>query len=240
MPANPSTPAVLVCGASGTLGGAVARALHRRGCALGLHRHAHPERLPELPCKAYAADFRDPEQPAALAKAFLSDFGRLDALVWAAGIARDAPAAAQSEADVREVLAVDLSAPFLLAKALARTFLKQKAGSVVFLSSHAALSGRAGGAAYAMAQAGLLSLMKSLAREWGPLGVRVNAVVPPFVRESEMGRAASEAFVEAVARRNVLKLEADPAAEAGRFIADLLENRTACGQVFTLDGRIAI
>ena len=136
----------------------------------------------------------------------------------------------------------NLSAPLLLSKHFARTFIKQKSGAAVFVSSHAGLSGRAGGAAYAMAQSGLLSLSKSLAREWGAQGVRVNAVVPPFVPESAMGRAASPEFAAAVRKKNVLKpvdtLAAEPAQTVARFVADLLENRTASGQVFTLDGRI--
>lgn len=237
-------PAALVLGASGALGGALARELSGRGYRLGLHAFQHPERIPaELRAPGsgwvYAADFRDPAQVAGLAAGFLKDFGRLDVLVWAAGIAKDAPVLAQPEADAREVLAVDLTAPFLFLKAFARTFLKQRGGAVVAIASHAALSGRAGGAAYAMAQAGLLALLKSAAREWGAAGVRVHAVVPPFVPDSAMGRVASPAFVEGVKRKNVLRAGGAPAAEVAKFVGGLLENATASGQVFVLDARIA-
>lgn len=240
MSASVPPPAALILGASGTLGGAVARTLAARGYALGLHAHQHPERVPEAPpgSKAYRADFREAGAAEELAKAFLADFGKLDALVWAAGISRDAPVAAQDEADLREVLAVNLTAPFLLSKALARTFLKQKRGRVVWIGSHAGLSGRAGGAAYAMAQSGLLALAKSLAREWGPTGVQVHAVIPPFVRDSGMGRTASAEFVEAVQKRNVFRPDADPAEAVAAFVANLLEQPTSSGQVFVLDARI--
>lgn len=230
--------AALVLGASGTLGGGIARELAARGWRLGLHAHQHPERLPELDgARAYRADFRDAAQIQKLAADFLADFGSLDALVWAAGIAHEAPVATLDEARLRDVLAVDLTAPFLFAKAFTRQFLRQRAGAFVALASHAARDGRVGGAAYAMAQSGLLALLKSLAREWGPSGVRVNAVVPPFVVDSGLGRAATPAFAEAVQHRSALKTAGEPVAAVAGFVAELIENSTATGQVFVLDSR---
>jgi 3-oxoacyl-[acyl-carrier protein] reductase len=230
----------LVVGASGTLGSAIAKALAAKGIALGLQAFQPPDKLPALPgARVYSADLRQGEQIQKLAAGFLKDFGRLDALVWAAGVAREAPVLTLGEGDLREVLAVGLTAPFLLAKAVSRQLLKQKSGSFVALSSHAGLSGRAGGAAYAMAQSGLLALVKSLAREWGPLGIRVNAVVPPFVPDSELGRAATPEFVATVQRKSVYPSLADPAAAVGEFIADLIVNPTASGQTFVLDARIS-
>jgi len=241
--------AALVLGASGTIGGAIARQLFSNGYSLGLHCFQHPEKVPAFKpkgsqqTKTFTADFRDTAQIEKLAKDYVGSFTSLDALVWAAGVTRDAPVLTQKEPDLREVLAVNLTAPLLLCKHFARTFIKQKAGAVVFVSSHAGLSGRAGGAAYAMAQSGLLALAKSLAREWGALGVRVNCIVPPFVPESAMGQAASPEFADAVKKKNVLKSPAaeavDPAQSVARFVAGLLEDRAASGQVFTLDARIA-
>jgi NAD(P)-dependent dehydrogenase (short-subunit alcohol dehydrogenase family) len=230
----------LVIGASGTLGGAIAKALAGKGFALGLQAFRHPDRLPALAgARAYTADLRQAEQIQKLAADFLKDFGRLDALVWAAGIVREAPVLTLGEDDLREVLAVGLTAPFLLAKAVSRQFLKQKSGSFVALSSHAGLSGRAGGAAYAMAQSGLLALVKSLAREWGPLGIRVNCVVPPFVADSELGRAATPEFAESVRRKSVYQGGADRSGRAvADFVVELIGNPTASGQTFVLDARI--
>jgi 3-oxoacyl-[acyl-carrier protein] reductase len=237
----------LILGASGGIGRAVTNTLHAQGAALGLHACRHPDRFAATPdglrVRGYSADFRVVAEIEALAKTFLADFGRLDAFIWCAGIAKDAPALTQKEADLREVLAVNLTAPALLLKAFSRQFLKQRSGSVVLLSSHAGLSGRAGGASYAMAQSGLIALSKSLAREWGASGVRVNALVPPFVADSEMGRAASPEFIESLKRRGALKTSpqsppANPAEAVGTFVVQLLENRTASGQVFTLDSRI--
>ena len=239
--------AALLLGASGTLGGAIARELLARGYALGLHYHAHKEPCEELAALGtakglraccYASDLTADNAPGELAAAFLKDFGQVDGLVWAAGMVRDAPLATLPEDHLRAVLSLDLRAPFLILKAFSRQFVKQKSGSVVALSSHAALCGRAGGAAYAMAHSGLLALVKSAAREWGPLGVRVNAVIPPFVPESGMGRSASPEFIAAVKARRVLKAEADGAAALATFVADVLQNPALSGQVLAVDSRI--
>ncbi|MBI3829644.1 MAG: SDR family oxidoreductase [Planctomycetes bacterium] len=238
LPMN-ETRTALVLGASGTIGGAMARELNTRGWKLAQQACMHPDRCAPSATPVFTADFRDAAQIEKLAKDAVAALGRIDALIWAAGISRDASVLTQKDEDLREVLAVDLTAPFLLCKHLARQFIKQRGGSVVFVSSHAGLSGRAGGAAYAMAQSGLLALAKSLAREWGPSGVRVNAVVPPFVPDSAMGRAASPEFVAAARKKNVLKADTAPADAVARFVADLLENPAASGQVFTLDARIA-
>ncbi len=239
----------LVLGASGTLGGAIARELSARGYAAGLHYCIHRERCEALAADiqaartdvrtaCYGADFLDPAAAQNLVAAFLKDFGRLDGLFWAAGIMRDAPLAALPEDDMRAVLNVDLKAFFLTLKACARQFMKQKSGAVLALSSHAALAGRAGGSAYAMAHGGLLGLVKSTAREWGPLGVRVNAVLPPFVQDSGMGRAASAEFVQSVNARRVLKPASAGAANLARFALDVSENEGISGQVLSADCRI--
>ena len=237
----------LICGASGTIGSAIAREFMARGGAVGLHYHTHREPC-EVLCREaaakglqacqYAADLSRPEAAAELAAATLKDFPRIDALVWATGIVRDAPLATLTEEDLRAVMGLNLRGFFLVLKAFSRQFIKQKSGSIAALSSHAALAGRAGGTAYAMAHSGLLALVKSAAREWGPLGVRVNAVVPPFVPESGMGRTASPEFVAAVQAKRVLKAEVDGASCLAKFVCDVLENPAISGQVLSADSRI--
>ena len=239
-----SAPTALILGASGALGGAIAQALATKGYALALHARTHPERCSAVKgAGIFRADFREPAQIETLVKEVLKTFPRLDAVIWAAGIAHEALVVNLKEEDAREVLAVNLTAPVLLAKALARQMIKQKSGSWIFLSSHAALSGRVGGTAYAMAQSGLLALMKSLAREWGASGIRVNAVLPPFVPESGLGRAASSEFAEQIRRRNVLKAPAGqspapPIEDLAQFVLGLCKNQSASGQVFVTDGRV--
>ena len=252
-----SVRSALILGASGSLGGAIARELIARGWCVGLQFHAHREPCEALvreaviqnpkseiqnPTRAccYAANLSNPTAAPELAAAFLKDFQRIDALVWAAGIVRDAPLLTLPDDDLRAVLNVDLRAFFLVLKAFSRQFIKQKSGSVVALSSHAGLAGRAGGVAYAMAHSGLLALVKSAAREWGPLGVRVNAVIPPFVPASGMGRTASPEFIAATQAKRVLKTDVDGAKALATFVCDVLENPAVSGQVLNVDSRITV
>lgn len=239
----------LVVGASGTLGGAIARELGARGYSLALHCHTHVETCEALAAelktgagiaRCFAADFTDSTAPAALAASMLREFPQIDAIVWASGIVRDAPVLTMKEEDLRAVLQIDLRAFFLTLKSFSRTFMKQKSGAVLALSSHAALAGRPGGTAYAMAHAGILALVKSAAREWGPLGIRVNALIPPFVPESGMGRAASPEFAAAAVTKRVLKNDVDGPAFLARFAADVLANPGISGQVLNADSRIAV
>lgn len=231
----------LVIGASGYFGRAIARRLAEDGCQLGLHAWHHPERLPVLPqAHSYTADLRCLDQIQTLAAGYLKDAGRLDVLVWAAGTTHEAPVASMSEDDLRKVLQLDLTAPFLVAKTFSRQFLKQKSGCVVILSSHAAVRGRTGGGAYAMAHSGLLALVRSLAREWGPLGIRVNAVLPPFSPDGGFGGKASPEFIERVKRQNVYAADAVLDQTVSRFVSNVIANPSISGQVLAADARISI
>jgi len=235
----------LIAGASGTLGQSIARELLSRGYRAGLHYCTREEpcaaiavSAPPNAVKTYQADFRDAAAIQNLVAAFIKDFSRIDALVWAAGIVKDAPLLTLKEDDLRAVLDVDLKAPFLLLKAASRQFLRQKSGGVVLLSSYGALAGRGGGTSYCMAHAGLLALMKSLAREWGPSGIRVNSVVPQFIPASGMGRNASPEFIEAAKAKRALKVDTDGAAACARLVADTLDNAAISGQVLNADSRV--
>jgi 3-oxoacyl-[acyl-carrier protein] reductase len=243
------TKSALVLGASGTLGGRVARELISRGYAVGLHYHTRAEACHELAALAlskgvsaqcYAADFTRAEAAVELATAFLKDFSRIDALICCAGIVRDTPLLTLKDADLRAVVNVNLRAVFLVLKAFSRQFMKQKSGAVVALSSHAGVAGRAGGSAYAMAHSGLQALVRSAAREWGAFNVRVNAVLPPFVPESGMGRAASPEFAAVVKSRRVLKAEMDGATAAATFIVEVLHNPAISGQILCADSRLHV
>ena len=140
--------------------------------------------------------------------------------------------------DLRAVVNVNLRSVFLILKSLSRQFMKQKSGAIVALSSHAGVSGRAGGSAYAMAHSGLQSLIKSVAREWGGFNVRANAVLPPFVADSAMGRLASPEFAAAVKAKRALKQDSDGAAAVATFVAELIANPSVSGQVLSVDSRV--
>ncbi len=112
----------------------------------------------------------------------LIKFGRVDALVNNAGISNISPALETSAEKYRQVLEVNLVAPFILTKAFGKIMLEAGSGSVVNVASVAGLQGVADRSAYNASKHGLIGLTRTLAVEWGARGVRVNAVCPGWVK----------------------------------------------------------
>lgn len=121
-------------------------------------------------------------------------FNRVDALIHCAGIIRSGSYDAISDKDFDDVIAVNLAGAFNIARAFASTMVAQGAGSIVNVASVAAQRGGGlfGGAHYAASKGGVLSLTKSLARELGPAGVRVNAVCPSLIETDFVTSAVSQ------------------------------------------------
>ncbi|RIK07469.1 MAG: 3-oxoacyl-[acyl-carrier-protein] reductase [Acidobacteria bacterium] len=137
------------------------------------------------------ADLRDPEAVSALFAETEKVLGPVDILIANAGITRDGLALRMSPEQWDDVIATDLTAPFLCTKAALRHMMKARWGRVVFISSVAGLKGNAGQANYSAAKAGLLGLAKSLAREVGSRGITVNVVAPGFI-ETDMTSGLDE------------------------------------------------
>jgi 3-oxoacyl-[acyl-carrier protein] reductase len=156
-------------------------------------------------------------------------------VVAAAGVTRDAPLLRTSETDWDEVIAVNLAGVAWLLRAAARRW-RKTGGHAILVGSYAGVTGRVGGAAYSASKAALSGLARSVARELGARGVRVNVVIPPFV-EAGMGAGARGAFVEEMRRRSVLGRPGS-AADFARFVAALADTEGVTGQVLHADGRI--
>jgi 3-oxoacyl-[acyl-carrier protein] reductase len=177
----------LVTGASGGIGGAIARAIHAQGGAVVLSGTRRPaldalaaelgERVAVCP-----ADLREAGSAEALAAAAEQAVGPLTILVNNAGFTRDMLALRMADADWQGVLDVDLSAPFRLIRACLRGMLKRRAGRIINIASIVGVTGNAGQSNYAAAKAGLIGMTKSLAQEVGSRGVTVNVIAPGFVQ----------------------------------------------------------
>lgn len=160
----------------------------------------------------------------------------VDLLVNNAGIRRDALLARQPEADRDAVLDVCLRGAFLCSRVAADIMSRRGGGHIVNIGSHSALTGPAGQTAYAAAKAGLAGLTKSLAAELGPLGIRVNCILPGWL-ETKFTRDVPEA-----ARITALEGQSmgqfNTPADAAQFITFLQSMAAVSGQVFLLDSRI--
>lgn len=229
-------PVAIVTGAAGFLGTALVQALAAAGWRVAAAGHSS---TPEAGSDAVWSTRCDVTNPAAvnmLVDGTVARWGRLDALVANAGIARDATLLRLDVAAWDQVLAVNLRGAFLCARAALRPMLRQRAGHLLFIGSHAARGGGAGRSAYAASKAGLIGLAQSLAREVGGRNIRANVLLPGVLP----GGLAAGLDPEQVAAMTSAKAlpRADDPAEAARFTVQLLAARDISGQVFALDSRI--
>ncbi|MER5780903.1 SDR family oxidoreductase [Streptomyces mobaraensis] len=190
---------VLVTGGGTGIGAATARLLRAAGHQVvisgrrpePLHRVAE-----ETGALAHPSDAADPEAVRELVETTVTAYGRLDGVVLNAGIGRSGAVGDIAVEDWEESIRTNLTGPFLLLRA-ALPHLLEARGAVVAVASVAALRNSAANAAYATSKAGLLHLCRSLAVDYGPQGLRANAVCPGWVRtemaDRRMARFAAEA-----------------------------------------------
>jgi 2-deoxy-D-gluconate 3-dehydrogenase len=132
-------------------------------------------------CNVHAVDFAQRAAVAALAAELTAQQRPIDILVNNAGTIARAPAAHHSDEDWDHVLAVDLSAQFILAREVGRVMLARRAGKIIFTASLLSFQGGITVPGYAAAKSGIAGLTKALANEWAAHGVNVNAIVPGYI-----------------------------------------------------------
>jgi 3-oxoacyl-[acyl-carrier protein] reductase len=187
----------LVTGASGGIGGAIARRLHAQGAKVVLSgtRAAALETLAaELGAGAYplVADLADAAAVDALTAQAEALAAPLDILVANAGVTRDGLLLRMKDEDFQSVISVNLESYFRLCRAALRGMFKRRFGRIIGITSVVGVTGNAGQANYAASKAGMIGLSKSLAQEVASRGVTVNCIAPGFI-ESPMTGALNDA-----------------------------------------------
>ena len=192
----------LVTGASGGLGGAIARALHQQGATVTLSGTRAPAlqalaselgaRTHVLPC-----DLADKAAVEALVPAAEKAMGGLDILVNNAGLTRDNLFLRMKDEEWDQVIAVNLTAGFRLARAALRGMMKRRHGRIIGIASVVGVTGNPGQGNYAASKAGMIGMTKSLAAEVASRGITVNCVAPGFI-ESPMTAALNDKQKEAI------------------------------------------
>jgi 3-oxoacyl-[acyl-carrier protein] reductase len=189
---------------------------------------------------AFAVDVAQPEEVSRAGEAILSASGRVDILVNNAGVTRDGLLMRMSEADWETVINTNLRGAFLMTKAFTRTFLKQRSGRIINVSSVIGLMGNAGQCNYAASKAGLIGFTKSVARELGSRGITCNAIAPGFIETdmtSAMDAKAREALLGQIPLGSLGKPE--DIAGAALYLASPA-GRYVSGLVLTVDGGMAM
>ncbi|MDA8581238.1 3-oxoacyl-[acyl-carrier-protein] reductase [Schleiferiaceae bacterium] len=145
--------------------------------------------------KGYRSDASKMEDAEALIAQVVEDFGGVDVVVNNAGITKDTLLMRMTEEDFNRVIEVNLNSVFNMTKAVQRTFLKQRSGSIVNISSVVGVKGNAGQSNYAASKAGIIGFTKSVALELGSRNIRCNAIAPGFI-ETEMTAVLDEKTVQ--------------------------------------------
>ncbi|WP_271393157.1 3-oxoacyl-[acyl-carrier-protein] reductase [Aequorivita sinensis] len=186
--------------------------------------------------KAYQSDAASFTEAQTLVDEVLKDFGSVDILINNAGITKDNLLMRISEEDFDKVIEVNLKSVFNMTKAVQRTMLKQRQGSIINMSSVVGVKGNAGQTNYAASKAGVIGFTKSVAIELGSRNIRCNAIAPGFI-ETEMTQNLNEDAVKGWTDMIPLKRGGSPqdVANACVFLASDL-SAYVTGQVLNVDG----
>ena len=185
--ASLSTRAVLVTGASGGIGRAISLAFAAAGWSVGVHyyrnKSAAEDTLSHVEAAGgvgalYAADIREPQSVQQMVEAFCRQVPMPSVFICNAGIGGSQLLLRQHEDAWADLLATNLTGTFHCLRAMAPPLLAHGGGSIVVIGSHAGFHGSIGQAAYAASKAGLIGLVQTAAKEWGPGNVRVNLLLP--------------------------------------------------------------
>lgn len=236
---------VLITGASRGIGKGIAEVFAGHGAAvaftysssegpaLELEKALQQKGVQAKAYKSNAASFSEAEE---LVKQVLEDLGGIDVLINNAGITKDNLLMRMGEDDFDSVIEINLKSVFNMTKAVQRTFLKQRSGSIINMSSVVGVKGNAGQANYAASKAGMIGFTKSVALELGSRNIRCNAIAPGFI-ETEMTAKLDEKTVQGWRDAIPLKRGGSPedVANACVFLASDL-SAYITGQVLNVDG----
>ncbi len=176
----------LVTGATGGIGGAIARAFHRQGATVALSGTRREvldtiagelnERVHVLPC-----NLSNIEEVEALVPSAEKAMGQLDILVCNAGITRDNLFVQMKDEEWEQVIAVNLSATFRLTRAATKMMMRKRFGRLIGITSVVGVTGNAGQSNYTAAKAGMIGMFKSIGQEYAKRNVTANCIAPGFI-----------------------------------------------------------
>ena len=235
----------IVTGGSRGIGKAICQSFAENGCDIALTYNNSKESAENLAddlnkmgvkAKAYKSDASSFDDSSKLVDDVMSDFGKIDVLVNNAGIKKDNLLMRMDKEDFDTVINTNLSSVFNLTKSSIRTFLKQRSGSIINISSVVGVKGNAGQSNYSASKAGIIGFSKSIALELGSRNIRSNVIAPGFI-ETDMTDSLPEDVIKSWKESIPLKRGGNPSdvGNACVFLASDLSSYIT-GQVLHVDG----
>lgn len=191
----------VVTGGNGGIGLGMARGVAAAGASIAIVGRNSQKTLDaaaqiaienEIKCVGFVADISEPEQVGGLVEAILAQFGRIDILVNNAGINIRKRPDVMTLDEWNEVIRVNLTGSFMMAKAVYPAMKQQKSGKIINIGSMTSIFGAAFAPAYAASKSGVVQLTKSLALAWAADGIQVNCILPGFIETDLTDKARVE------------------------------------------------
>ena len=235
----------IVTGGSRGIGKAICQTFAENGCDVAFTYNNSKESAENLAkdlknigvnAKAYKSDASSFDDATQLVEDVINDFGKIDILVNNAGIKKDNLLMRMDKEDFDSVVNTNLSSVFNLTKASIRTFLKQRSGSIINISSVVGVKGNAGQSNYSASKAGIIGFSKSVALELGSRNIRSNVIAPGFI-ETDMTDSLSEDVINSWKESIPLKRGGKPS-DVGNACVFLASDMSSyiTGQVLHIDG----
>ena len=235
----------IITGGSRGIGKSICETFAQNGCNVAFTYNNSKESAESLAkelngsgikVKAYKSDASNFDDATKLVEYVLNDFGKIDILVNNAGIKKDNLLMRMEKSDFDSVINTNLSSVFNLTKASIKTFLKQRNGSIINISSVVGVKGNAGQSNYSASKAGIIGFSKSIALELGSRNIRSNVIAPGFI-ETDMTNSLSEDVINSWKESIPLKRGGNPSdvGNACVFLASDLSSYIT-GQTLHVDG----
>ncbi len=239
----------LITGGAQGIGKAIAARFAEAGAAVAVadideeKAHATAAELEQsysVKAMGLKVDVADFEHCKIMIKTVIDSMGKIDILVNNAGITRDTLLMRMSDDDWDKVIAINLKGVFNCCRAIARPMMKQRSGRIINISSVVGLMGNAGQANYAASKAGVIGLTKTVAKEFAPRGITVNAIAPGFI-QTRMTERLPENVKNSIVREIPLQKLGSPdeIAYCARFMASDQAGYIT-GAVIRVDGGLAM
>ena len=236
---------VIITGASRGIGRGVATVFAKNGANIAFTYLSSTEKAKSLEnelirfgvkAKGYKSDASNFTSAQDLSKSVIEDFGSIDVLVNNAGITKDSLLMRMTENDFNLVMQINMNSVFNMTKAVIKTMMKAKKGSIINMSSVVGVKGNAGQTNYSASKAGIIGFTKSTALELGSRNIRCNAIAPGFI-ETEMTESLEDDAINNWRNQIPLKRVGDPEdiANVSMFLASDLSSYIT-GQVINVCG----